>query len=252
MGRFWLHMILALTLGCALLFAGIHVFIGHLRGLHGKQRSGWLSFGGGVAVTYVFLHVLPELTEHNEILAHDNPSLDWLADRIVYLLALMGLITFYGLDRAVTTSRRTQRAATGVDEAHNTIFWINVGAFAVYNFLIGYLLLNREDHSLQALALYAVAMGLHFLTGDYGLFDQHKKLYQSRVRWVVATALLAGWAAGALIELHDPTISIIFGFLAGGVIMNVIKEELPEDRESRFLPFALGAAIYAVIVLVAV
>ncbi len=244
-------MILSLTFACALLFAGIHVFIGHLRGLHGQQRSGWLSFSGGVAVTYVFLHVLPSLTEHNEILAHDNPSLEWLADHIVYLLALMGLITFYGLDRTVTASRRTQLAATGVDEAHNTVFWVHIGAFAVYNFLIGYLLLNREDHSLQALALYAVAMGLHFLTGDYGLFDHHKKLYQSRVRWIVAVALLAGWATGALIELHDPTISIIFGFLAGSVIMNVIKEELPEDRESRFLPFALGAAVYAVIVLVA-
>ncbi|MBT5435880.1 MAG: hypothetical protein HOK83_19725, partial [Rhodospirillaceae bacterium] len=58
-----------LTLACALLFAAIHMLIGHMSGLHGSKRSGWLSFGGGVAVTYVFLDVLPELTEHNEVLA---------------------------------------------------------------------------------------------------------------------------------------------------------------------------------------
>jgi hypothetical protein len=39
--------------------------------------------------------------------------------------------------------------------------------------------------------------------------------------------------------------------LAGGVIMNVLKEELPEEHESRFWAFALGAALYSVILLFA-
>tara|TARA_B100000676_G_scaffold305165_1_gene358728 strand:+ start:2915 stop:3655 length:741 start_codon:yes stop_codon:yes gene_type:complete len=240
---------IVLTLGVALLFAAIHMFIGRMSGLHGAERSGWLSFSGGVAITYVFLHVLPGLTIHNEILAEGNEAVAFMADHIVYFLAMIGLITFYGLDRTVVISRQAQRAAGAADVPHNTVFWIHIGAFAIYNFLIGYLLLNREDHSLFALGLYAFAMGVHFLTGDYGMWDHHKHLYQSKVRWIVSAALLAGWSTGAMVELHDPTISIIFGFLAGGVIMNVIKEELPEDRESRFGPFALGAAFYTVIVL---
>ena len=39
------------------------------------------------------------------------------------------------------------------------------------------------------------------------------------------------------------------GFPGGGVIMNVLKEELPEERESRFWAFALGVALYTVILL---
>jgi len=31
--------------------------------------------------------------------------------------------------------------------------------------------------------------------------------------------------------------------------MNVLKEELPEERKSRFRAFALGAALYAAILL---
>jgi hypothetical protein len=38
---------------------------------------------------------------------------------------------------------------------------------------------------------------------------------------------------------------ILFAFVAGGVILNVLKEELPEERQSKFWAFALGAAIYA-------
>ena len=36
--------------------------------------------------------------------------------------------------------------------------------------------------------------------------------------------------------------SALFTFLAGGVVLNVLKEELPEYRESRFCAFAAGIA----------
>ena len=42
---------------------------------------------------------------------------------------------------------------------------------------------------------------------------------------------------------------LLFALLAGGVIMNVLKEELPEERESCFWALALGAAVYAALLL---
>jgi hypothetical protein len=42
-----------------------------------------------------------------------------------------------------------------------------------------------------------------------------------------------------LTEIPEVTIAVLLAFLAGGVIMNVLKEELPEERESRFWAFAL-------------
>ena len=38
-------------------------------------------------------------------------------------------------------------------------------------------------------------------------------------------------------------------FLAGHVVLNVLKEELPEDRESKFSAFALGSGAYAALLL---
>jgi hypothetical protein len=54
---------------------------------------------------------------------------------------------------------------------------------------------------------------------------------------------------GLLTEIPEVAIAVLTAFLAGGVIMNVLKEELPEERESRFWAFALGAAFYTVILL---
>ncbi len=69
---------------------------------------------------------------------------------------------------------------------------------------------------------------------------------------MLAAAVLAGWwAAGLLFEVSEAALAVLFAFLAGGVIMNVLKEELPEERESRFWAFVLGAGLYTAILLAA-
>lgn len=42
---------------------------------------------------------------------------------------------------------------------------------------------------------------------------------------------------------------MLVAFLGGGVIVNVLKEELPEERESRFSAFGLAGLAYAALLL---
>lgn len=44
-------------------------------------------------------------------------------------------------------------------------------------------------------------------------------------------------------------LAVFVPFLSGGIILNVIREELPSDRESRFWAFAAGTAGYATLLL---
>ncbi len=46
-------------------------------------------------------------------------------------------------------------------------------------------------------------------------------------------------------------VDALFAVLAGAIILNVMKEELPEERESRFGAFAAGAAAYTGLLLAA-
>ena len=156
---------------------------------------------------------------------------------------------FYGLERAAKASRSRSRAKTGKDQVEAEIFWIHIGSFGLYNALIGYLLLHREESGLWPLIIYFVAMSLHFVTNDFGLREDHKEGYDRRGRWIIAAAVMAGWALGAMTEISELVIGFLFAFLAGGVVLNVLKEELPEDRQSRFLPFLLGLAGYAALLL---
>lgn len=63
--------------------------------------------------------------------------------------------------------------------------------------------------------------------------------------------MLIGWTLGALTAVSEAALVTLTAFLGGGVILNVLKEELPEERESRFWAFALGSATYALLLLAA-
>ena len=231
----------------ALGFALIHLLIGRLTFLHAIPRSRWLSAAGGVAVAYVFLHVLPELAA-GQARVREHLALAVAAlDRHVYMIALVGLVTFYGLERMI---RRVGRGAADRETAPG-VFWLHIASFAVYNMILSYLLLHREDQTHAGLLLYFVAIGLHLVTTDFGLRQDAPRSYDRRARWVLSTAVLAGWLLGLLVEVSEPVLAMLFAFLAGGIVLNVLKEELPEERQSRFWAFALGAGGYAVVLLLA-
>ncbi|MCE6949452.1 hypothetical protein LAZ29_00515 [Cereibacter sphaeroides] len=237
----------------ALLAAGlglIHIFIGRLRFLGHVPRSTWLSAAGGVAVAYVFLHILPELGAHQATFARELGLRAQVAETWVFLVGLAGLTTFYGLERLAKTSRSRSRAEGREDAVEARLFWIHLGSFALYNLLIGYLLVHREEPGLVSLLLYAAAMATHFVTSDFGLREDHKHRYDRTGRWIMAGAVVVGWALAAVTRLPDLAMGFLFAFLAGGVVLNVLKEELPEERQSRFWPFLGGAAAYALVLAV--
>ncbi|OXT02625.1 hypothetical protein B7H23_06980 [Notoacmeibacter marinus] len=240
---------LFLSLPFVAIFALTHLFIGRLRFLASVPRSRWLSAAGGVAVAYVFLHILPELAEHQAVFAEALQTGVAGADMGIYILALAGLVVFYGLERAAKLSLGRARQDRRSDAVGADIFWLHIASFTLYNVLIGYLLFHREEPGVRSLIFYGVAMALHFVTNDFGLREDHKDRYDRIGRWCLAAAVIVGFGLGATVTIPEVGIGFLFAFLAGGVVLNVLKEELPEERESRFLPFILGTAGYSALML---
>jgi hypothetical protein len=225
-----------LALGAAAIMAAVHVASPWLVFLDRTPRSIWLSIAGGVSVAYVFVHLLPELArlQREHFGEHQIES-------FLYLFAVSGLVAYYGLEQLAK-----QHGGGSGSRTPALVFWLHLSSFGLYNLLIGYLL--HEQARLEGIAgmgLYAGAMALHFVVNDRALYHHHGELYTRRGRWILAAGTLAGWGLGLRLEIGMTWIAAAVAFLAGSVVLNVIKEELPEERESRFWAFALGTAAYA-------
>ena len=236
----------------AALLAVVHVSAGNLRFLAGVPRSRWLSIAGGISVAYVFARLLPELADAQERLGESARGFFAPLEEHAYLLALAGLALFYGVERTTVGSRdRRKKRAGAVAGSSAVAFWFSIGSFGVYTALIGSALTDEAAAGRRPLVLFTFAMALHFIVNDYGLREQHKEAYTRVGRWLLACAVLAGWFVAHLVDLPETWLVGVLAFLAGGIVLNVLKEELPERRQSRFWAFALGAVAYATLLQVA-
>ncbi|MGM9500635.1 hypothetical protein [Desertifilum tharense] len=240
-----------LSLIVAIGLAWIHILASRMRFLDTLPRSRWLSLAGGASVAYVFVHIFPELSKGQQTLESVSYAALGFLEHHVYLVALGGFSVFYGLERLAARSRQYNQKSGMGNFTTLEVFWLHIASFAAYNALIGYLLLHREEANGLGLLFFAIAMALHFIVNDRGLSQHHKHSYQKVGRWLLASAILVGWALGYATEIPQAGIALLFAFLAGGIILNVLKEELPEERESRFWAFILGAFVYAAILLIA-
>lgn len=223
----------------------IHLFSKNMKFLKTVPRSRFLSIAGGISVAYVFLHLLPELGIYQEELGGEVENNTWIfLENHIYLLAMLGLAIFYGLEQMVKSARRKNGEK---EKSSAGVFWVHITSFTLYNGVIGYLLVREEYQSEWGMLFFSIAMGLHFITNDKGLRVAHKEDYDKYGRWLLAAAILVGWSIGAFIEVSEVIISYLVALLAGGVILNVMKEELPEERESSFLAFCIGLAGYSLL-----
>ena len=61
------------------------------------------------------------------------------------------------------------------------------------------------------------------VVNDFGLREDHTGAYDRAGSWVLAAAVSAGWAVGLVSEISEAALAVLFAFLAGGMIMNVLK-----------------------------
>jgi hypothetical protein len=216
-----------------------------------RHRRKVLSFGAGVTIAYVFVHLLPELEAAREVLARNEARMALpFSELRVYLAALIGFMLFYGLEHLVAWSGNHGDSAATPGEENHPGRLIHVGGFLVYVWLAGYLAVRSLEEGTTRIALYAVALGLHFLSLDFSFFREYGAWYKRSARYLFALAPLAGWAVGIFVGFTTFFTTALLGFLSGGIIMNAIVSELPKEKEGRLLYFLGGGVFYTALLII--
>ena len=228
----------------ALGLAAVHLFTSRIRTLTHIPRAAWLSFAGGISLAYVFLHLLPEIGEGQEVLVerYDDGLFFGFG---IYALALAGLLAFYILERLAEPEADAALESEPGGKAIG-LFAVHLALHTVYSLIIGYLITHRpapapgEAVTSVGLYVFVAAMALHILVSDAGLSAKFGPVWHRVGRWVLAAAILVGFGLGMTTDLSESGVAALTAVLGGGVILNVLKEELPKEKQSRLVPLLLG------------
>lgn len=231
----------------AVVLAGLHLAAPQLRKLPFIPERATGSFAGGLAVAYVFLHLLPEIAAGNETIGEalvDVLEPTPLFELGIFLVALVGFTIFYGLERlAAKDSMRGVGGRSGEPSAGT--YWLHLGSFMVYNGLITYTMTLRLRTGIGFAILFTIAMGLHFVLTDRALREHYPRRFARTGRAALAGALIAGWILSALFAPTSTLlVAVLTALLGGSILLNVFKEEIPSNRGSSFGWFLTGMGLY--------
>lgn len=206
-----------------------------------------LSVAGGVSIVYVFLHLFPLLDIHRSALDGVEVLAIPLRGVHIYVIVLIGITLYYGLERLAVVSAPEDHPMT---MAADWVFWTHLSGFIVYNMLIGYALIHG-DLGAQNKILFTIAMAFHLFGNDAALEAYHQDQYERFGRWILMLSVIMGALGGVIVVLHEPWFTLLLGLLTGGIIFNAIKDELPATGDGRFWAFLAGSVVYAVVLFVA-
>ncbi len=239
------------TLTAAVIFAAIFFFGKWLALPQKNHHRRLMSFASGVTVAYVFVHLIPDLHIASRAYTSAMGNVHTPATiYYVYLAAMIGFMVFYGLEHIVISSRsKPEPVNSSPQEKVTTVFLLHIGGFALYTWLVTYLLVNNIDEKTVPILLYSFAMGLHLFSIDHALRREHGSTYAGMGKNILAAAALLGWVVGMLVKLPIFTVVSLLGFISGAVIMNSMIMELPSEKEGKFFPFLFGGIFYAFLLL---
>lgn len=213
------------TLAAVIFLCIVHLSMGFFSRFN---QARILSFGGGVAIAFIFVDLLPKLCLNDQIVV--NAGILPFLERHVYILALTGFLVSYMVEKKRSES-------------------FSFLSYLIFNFMIGYAIADKNDPDVRPLVLFSVAIGLHTFTTDFAMREKHPKKYQNWIRWAAVFSLLAGWTLNLWISLPETAVALMAAYIAGGVILNVTKHELPSDKPNDPGSFLTGTVVYTLLIL---
>ncbi|GAB4285728.1 MAG: hypothetical protein Fur0025_17610 [Oscillatoriaceae cyanobacterium] len=223
----------------------------HHQSEHRSQKKGpdfqviASSLGGGIAISYVFLHLLPELNHVHPDLAQINPY-----------ITLSGFMLFYGLehlaDKLATPEKSTEwdfvkKKGTMAKYTFN----LEIGFLFLYNGLIVYTMPEQFRAGIINTIIYMIAMLLHLFSNDHSLQENYLKQFRSWGCYVLAASPLVGSIADWLTPPSSLVSGSLIALLAGFILLNVFKKELPDNDRSSFGWFSAGVVGFGIMLYLA-
>ncbi len=223
-----------LSLGIVLGLAAVHLLVGRVRLLNPAMSSPWLSASAGVAIGYVFIYLLPKLADMKYGLAGDGRA-DFV-EKHFFFFVMLGFLIFYKVGWA-------SEAAKVPEHWRGVARWAHRSGFIGYSLMLGYSVTAFKSPSVVAALLATAILGFHLMGVDLHLRHARPEAFDRQLRYWLAASVVIGWVFGITTDLSDTAVALWTALLAGGMLMMVLREELPGDLGRHYVPFTTAIIV---------
>lgn len=224
----------------ALFLALLHCIFPWLDRKSAPYKNVWYPFSGGVAIGYVFLALLPKLSDYTAIIVESNPYTWEFWQYRVFLFCLLGFITYYLIDHihlsyAKSPDRRFHLHSTGL---------------LFYNLLIGAFFASFPRSGMSAPLAGIFCLSIHALGTNHHAREWLPVAFDRVWRWLFSLGVIAGWSINYFLQVPKEFTTLAWAFLAGAIIVNVMTEELPESGQTNIWSFLGGVLFFLAVALI--
>ena len=177
------------AVGKAVLFVALMIFVGNKvvpavmnRVVNTRSRELFvlmaLTVAAGTALAYVFTYLMPKIAlVQQEITELQGPFSGFLRQQ-AYLLALIGLLTLFAVDKAAARLlRETGRTLTRG-------LLLQIAIYGIYSVQLGYLLASVRQHDVATYVVAAAILGAHLMGIDHHIAHRHPIAFAAVLRWM--------------------------------------------------------------------
>jgi len=208
----------------AIFLSYIHLIVVYFSRLSTYKQKIITSIGGGISLSYVFLHLMPELAtssfEKSKYLINDNYIINpKIFEFSIFFVAFLGLLCLFLVDTLCETSNKKPQISFNLHLFYN---------FAV-NFIYSFTLSEIVKEGLIYSILFTLTLSSHIFASDRIIIERHEKLYKRKYKWYGFFAIYLGLLSSLFFNIQNSLFSdYALAFFSGGILLNAFLEELPK------------------------
>lgn len=233
-----------IALALAITLAAAHFFAFRISILPSKTQDVLASVGGGAAIAYIFIHLMPELAIGGRALSELDITKfapTPITEAGLFLTAMVGMVTFFILDVRTEEGRLSTKIS----------FRAHLASFASISAIYAYTLPSLVTTGWSYAVLFTVVLAGHLLLADRALARAHPTQFAHETRWIGMAAVGTGFIAAFLLPpANDYILAIGTAFLGGVLLMTTFREELPAASRTRIPWFLSGLLVMSGLLLI--
>jgi len=218
----------ALALGLTLLLGAVdYASEGILARYATLYKERFVSFVAGLSVTYIFLHLFPQVYSGAQAYPH-----------LIFVLMLLGFVSYHLIEKWIYQHLPREQIIEEVEHEHAiTIFF--------YHFFIGIVFVSLVSASVLNGMLYFIPVSLHVIIN---VLPHSHRFQHWRARLFFSSAPFLGAAFASIVSIPSIVNFGLLGLLAGLLLFLEAREVIPRKRKGSPAFFLLGVLIYGAVI----